>query len=67
MAAQGYIVLEGEQARMTAYGEQAIAALWAVLERVQDELLAGFSNQEKDTLFALLRRIQRNAEQLAAQ
>lgn len=65
MAELGYLTVEAEQATITGHGEQAIAALWAVLERVEEDLLAGFSAQEKDLLFALLRRVQNNAQQIA--
>ncbi|GAA0590803.1 hypothetical protein GCM10010174_02300 [Kutzneria viridogrisea] len=64
MAELGYLSSDEEQAVITGHGEQAIAALWAVQERVEEDLLAGFSAQEKDMLHALLRRVQDNAQRI---
>ncbi|MYT31396.1 MULTISPECIES: TrmH family RNA methyltransferase [unclassified Streptomyces] len=50
---------------LTTEGKQAIAALWAVQERVEDALYAGFSAAERDQLQGLLRRVQDNALRLA--
>lgn len=61
MAQRGYLTIDGGQAMITAHGEQAIAALWTVQERVEEELYAGFSEQERHQLRSLLRRIQDNA------
>ncbi|MEV5540403.1 hypothetical protein AB0L13_26510 [Saccharopolyspora shandongensis] len=56
---------EGDSVAITRDGEQAIAALWAVQERVEEGLYAGFSPAERDQLRELLRRVQNNAAQLA--
>ncbi|MBP2329623.1 TrmH family RNA methyltransferase [Kibdelosporangium banguiense] len=61
MAQRGYLTIDASQAMITAHGEQAIAALWTVQERVEEELYAGFSEQERHQLRSLLRRIQDNA------
>jgi TrmH family RNA methyltransferase len=67
MAELGYLAVDAEQAAITGHGEQAIAALWAVQERVEEDLLAGFSAEEKDLLHALLRRVQDNAQRIASE
>jgi TrmH family RNA methyltransferase len=61
MAQRGYLTIDAGHALITAHGEQAIAALWTVHERVEEELYAGFSEQERHQLRSLLRRIQDNA------
>jgi RNA methyltransferase, TrmH family len=67
MVELGYLTVDAEQATISSNGEQAIAALWAVQERVEDDLLTGFSTEEKDQLHALLRRVQDNAQRIAAE
>lgn len=61
---RGYLTVGAGEAVITAHGEQAIAALWAVQERVEEELFAGFSDQERHLVRSLLHRIQDNAAQL---
>ncbi|MER6047117.1 hypothetical protein ABT168_06545 [Streptomyces sp. NPDC001793] len=50
---------------LTAQGRQAIAALWAVEERAEEALYAGFGATERGQLQRLLRRVQDNALRLA--
>lgn len=54
--AAGLAVLEGRL-----LFEQVLAALWTIQERVEDEVCAGMSAEERGTLMALLRRVQENA------
>jgi TrmH family RNA methyltransferase len=61
MAQRGYLSVDAGHAVITPHGEQAIAALWAVQERVEEELYAGFSEQDRRQLRSLLRRIHDNA------
>jgi TrmH family RNA methyltransferase len=51
----------GEQTlQITPEGERAIAQLWSVVEKSENEVLAGFSAQEKEQLLSYLKRIQAN-------
>jgi RNA methyltransferase, TrmH family len=61
---RGYVTATRDEAAITGAGEQAIAALWAVQERVEDNLYAGFTPTERDQLRDLLHRIQDNAIRL---
>lgn len=61
---RGYVTATQDEATITGAGEQAIAALWAVQERVEDNLYAGFTPTERDQLRELLHRIQDNAIRL---
>ncbi|MFC9769733.1 TrmH family RNA methyltransferase, partial [Rhodococcus jostii] len=61
MVQRGYLGVTDDHAVITAHGEQAIAALWAVHERVEEDLYAGFSEQDRHQLRSLLHRIQDNA------
>ncbi len=45
---------------LTDAGEQALAQLWSLIERAEQEALAGFSEQEKAQLDGFLKRIQDN-------
>jgi TrmH family RNA methyltransferase len=45
---------------ITPEGERAIAQLWSVVEKSENEVLAGFSDQEKQQLISYLTRIQEN-------
>lgn len=63
---RGYLEVDADAASVTAHGEQAIAALWTVQERVEEELLAGFSEQDRQQLRDLLRRVQDNATRISA-
>ncbi|GGX41614.1 TrmH family RNA methyltransferase [Streptomyces noursei] len=63
-----YVALAADDAAdltITADSKQAIAALWAVQERTEEALYAGFSATERDQLQGLLRRVQDNALRLA--
>ena len=58
-----YLVLDqsGEQTlQITSEGERAIAQLWSVVEQSENEVLSGFSAQEKEKLLSYLKRIQAN-------
>ncbi|MFD7046007.1 Fic family protein [Rhodococcus jostii] len=61
MVQREYIGVIDDHAVITAHGEQAIAARWAAHERVEEELYAGFSEQDRHQLRSLLHRIQDNA------
>lgn len=39
-----------------------MAQLWNVVEKSENDVLAGFSSQEKEQLVAYLKRIQANCE-----
>ncbi|MEU5305424.1 TrmH family RNA methyltransferase [Streptomyces noursei] len=65
---RGHVAVAADDAAdliITAEGKQAIAALWAVQERTEEALYAGFSATERDQLQGLLRRVQDNALRLA--
>lgn len=64
LAQRGYLTLTGQAATVTAQGEAAIAALWAVQERTEQDLYDGFTATERDQLRDLLRRVQHNAAAL---
>jgi TrmH family RNA methyltransferase len=49
-----------EALQITPEGERAIAQLWSVVEQSENEVLAGFSEQEKRQLISYLKRIQAN-------
>jgi TrmH family RNA methyltransferase len=51
---------EQEALQITPEGERAIAQLWSVVEQSENEVLAGFSEQEKEQLVSYLKRIQAN-------
>jgi RNA methyltransferase, TrmH family len=63
---RGYVTTSQDQVSITREGEQAVAALWVVQERVDEDLYRGFTPAERDQLGNLLRRIQANAARLAA-
>jgi TrmH family RNA methyltransferase len=46
---------------VTSGREQALAALWAVQERVEEQVCTGLSEVERTTLTSLLRRVQQAA------
>ncbi len=58
---RGYIAEDAAAVTITTEGERVIAALWAVQERVEEALYAGFSVAERDQLHDMLRRVQDNA------
>jgi TrmH family RNA methyltransferase len=62
---RGYLTCGPDGAAITREGEQAVAAMWAVQERVEDELYAGFTQADRDQLRHLLSRVQDNAARLA--
>jgi TrmH family RNA methyltransferase len=49
-----------EAIQITSEGERAIAQLWSVVEQSENEVLSGFSAQEKEQLLSYLKRIQAN-------
>ena len=49
-----------EALQITPEGERAIAQLWSVVEQSENEVLAGFSAQEKEQLVSYLKRIRAN-------
>jgi len=51
---------EQEALQITPEGERAIAQLWSVVEQSENEVLSGFSAQEKEQLLSYLKRIQAN-------
>jgi TrmH family RNA methyltransferase len=50
--------------QLTDRGEHLIAQLWGIIESSEDEILQGFSNQEKKQLVDYLQRIQANCEEI---
>lgn len=54
-----------ESAAFTSEGERAVAALWAMQERLEDGLRADFTPAEREQLRDMLRRLQNNAAGLA--
>jgi TrmH family RNA methyltransferase len=65
MRDRNYITTSQDVVAITAEGEQAVAALWAVQERVEEDLYTGFTSAEREQLQALLHRIQSNVLRLA--
>ncbi|MGV9678529.1 TrmH family RNA methyltransferase [Nocardia sp. NPDC003482] len=63
--ARGLLAVDGDTITITAEGERALAALWAIQERVEDGLYAGFTVAEREQLRDLLHRVQHNAIQVA--
>src|SRR5215469_14975885 len=51
---------EQEVLQITPEGERAIAQLWSVVEKSENEVLSGFSDQEKEQLLSYLKRVQAN-------
>ena len=52
---------DGQEAlQITPEGERAIAQLWSVVEKSENDVLSGFSEQEKEQLVSYLKRIQAN-------
>ncbi|HEX6551574.1 MAG TPA: RNA methyltransferase [Ktedonobacteraceae bacterium] len=51
---------EQEALHITPEGERAIVQLWSVVEQSENEVLTGFSAQEKEQLLSYLKRIQAN-------
>jgi DNA-binding MarR family transcriptional regulator len=49
-----------ETLHITPEGERTIAQLWSVVEKSENEVLAGFTEQEKQQLNSYLKRIQAN-------
>lgn len=64
LAARGFIEKSAETVTVTTAGEQALAALWAVQERVAEDLQEGLSDAEKAQLNGLLKRVQANAARI---
>lgn len=59
-----YIEQETDILRITEEGERVLAQLWNVVERAENQVLAGFSEQEKGEFLDYLKRIQRNCEKV---
>lgn len=53
--------------QITPEGERAIAQLWAIVEKSENEVLSGFSDQEKQQLISYLKRIQANCSAITNQ
>ena len=66
LADGGYLCYTDEQTkaevRFTSAGEHLLGELWNVVEAVEEELLAGFSDQERTQLLEFLQRIRSNAD-----
>jgi TrmH family RNA methyltransferase len=52
---------------ITEEGERALAQLWSVVEKSSNDVLAGFSAQEKTQLLSYLQRIQANCAHICAE
>ena len=52
---------------ITPEGERAIAQLWTVVEKSENEVLSGFSEQERQQLTSYLKRIQANCMNISSQ
>jgi TrmH family RNA methyltransferase len=53
--------------QITPEGERAIAQLWTVVEKSENEVLSGFSAQERQQLISYLKRIQANCVSITDQ
>ncbi|MDQ2907061.1 MAG: hypothetical protein M3Y81_26415 [Chloroflexota bacterium] len=62
----GYIqhATPGDSILLTGAGEQAIAQLWSVVERAENDILSDFTADEKTQLDTFLKRIQANATRI---
>ena len=58
---RGWLAAAADAYAITPAGEQALAALWTIQERVEEEVCAGLTPDERGTLVSLLRRVQGNA------
>ncbi len=65
LAKHGYLTADAESATITSHGERAVAAVWTIQERVDDDLCEGFSHAERAQLQDLLIRVQDNGLRLA--
>jgi hypothetical protein len=55
------ILLDKQEAQqITPVSERTIARLWSVVEQSENEMRAGFSEQEKEQLISYLKGIQAN-------
>jgi TrmH family RNA methyltransferase len=66
---RGYIAvssLADGSIRVTGEGERALAALWPVVERSEERILAGFADDERAQLRAYLGRLQANCALVTA-
>jgi TrmH family RNA methyltransferase len=50
--------------RLTTLGEQLLGQLWGIVESSEQQILEGFSEEERQRLFDYLQRIQRNCGRL---
>lgn len=55
---------DGERIQITDEGERALAQLWSAVEKAEQGVLAGFSDQEKTHLRDFLQRIQANCNEV---
>ncbi|WIG59277.1 MAG: hypothetical protein OJF49_002024 [Ktedonobacterales bacterium] len=68
----GHYIIREEEAdrvryRLASEGERALAALWPVVERAEQEVLAGFGDEERTQLTGYLKRIQENCTRMLAE
>lgn len=66
---KGYVRYSDEERHMivpTETSERTLAQLWSVVERAEQRVLAGFSEQEKAQFKAFLKRIQENCARIIA-
>lgn len=63
---RGWLTSDGDELVITPAGEQGLAALWPVQERVERQLLDGLDDDERLQLSRLLRTVQTNAMSLIA-
>ena len=57
---RAFISRQGEEYRITEKGEEKLGKTWAVIESFENEVLQGFSEEEKTLLFRLLQQVQEN-------
>ena len=55
-----YISIQAEKYRITEKGEEKLGKIWTVIESFENEVLQGFTEEEKTLLFRMLRRVQEN-------
>ena len=56
-----------ESIQITDEGERALAQLWSAVEKAEQGVLAGFSDQEKTQLRDFLQRIQANCNAIISE
>jgi len=68
LVSRGYVARDGGPdgaSRLTGEGERALSALWPIVERTEERVLAGFSDDERARLRDFLARIRANYGQSA--